>query len=233
VKVLAIQHSAGDSPAAAAEIVSRLGHELHTVRIDQGDTLPTVVEADALMMFGGATSLTGQQLQPWVEPERELIRRYVQQGRRVLGICLGAQLLASALGAQVRRNTNPEVGWHLVDRVSGDEQDEQRGVAGTLPARFTALHWHRDTFDIPPGATHLLKSEGCHHQGFVLDDRVFGFQFHLEANRRTVEIFLTVSKLHRQPGRFVQTEQQIRHGMALFLGAQQKILSSFLRQWLS
>ena len=182
-----------------------------------------------LMMFGGATSLTGQQLQAWVEPERELIRNYVREGRRVLGICLGAQLLASALGAQVRRNANPEVGWHLVDRVGNKAQ---AGPAAALPARFTALHWHRDTFEIPPGATHLLKSEGCNHQGFALDDRVFGFQFHLEANQRTVEIFLTVSKLHRQPGRFVQTEQQIRHGMTLYLNAQRKILSDFLRQWL-
>ena len=229
MKVLAIQHSAGDSPAAAGEIVRQLGHQLKIVRIDQGGEIPSSVDADALMMFGGATSLTGRHLQPWIEPERELIRGYVNEGRRVMGVCLGSQILASALGAKVRRNANREIGWHLVDRVNVDEDS---AIVGVFPDRFTALHWHQDTFGIPPDAEHILKSDGCDHQGFVIDDRVFGFQFHLEASERTVEIFLMVSEMHRQPARFVQTEQQIRAGIRPYLAKQNEILSNFLRTWL-
>ncbi len=227
MKIVAIEHSAGDTAAAAGEIAQQLGHSLRVIRVESGDAVPMTADADVLMIFGGAASLAARNLPAWIEPERELVRKYVAAGRRVLGICLGSQIVASALGAPVRRNENPEVGWHLVERV-----DRDFAIADVFPEQFVAFHWHQDTFGIPDGARHIIRSEGCEHQGFVLEDRVFGFQCHLEANPRTVDIFLAASKMHRQPGRFVQTDRQIRQGTALYLAKQTEILSNFLSRWL-
>ncbi len=230
MKVLAIQHSAADTPAAAGEIVKALGHSLQVARTVEanGDPIPTTVDADALMLFGGPASLSAREQPDWIEPERELVKKYVDAGKRVMGICLGSQILASALGAPVTRNANPEVGWHLVDRVASNSE-----IVEAFPSQFMAFHWHQDTFGIPDGARHILKSDGCDHQGFALDDRVFGFQCHLEANRRTVDVFLMASQMHKQAGRFVQTERMIRQGAELYLASQTGILSNFLSRWLA
>ena len=113
MKILVIQHSAADSAATAGEVIDRLGHTVQTVRLDRQDALPDAVDADALLMFGGGISLTSPNRPPWVAQEQSLIRSYVSEGRCVLGICLGSQMLASALGANVRRNAQPEIGWHV------------------------------------------------------------------------------------------------------------------------
>ena len=178
------------------------------------------------MMFGGGISLTTSDLPPWVDQERQLIRQYVDQGRRVLGICLGAQLLASALGATVKRNLEPEVGWHRVFRPEGATLS---GPAASLPEEMIAFHWHQDTFGIPQGATHLYQSEACSNQAFALGDRVFGFQFHFEANERTVMTFLAVSKLWRRQANFVQSEERVSEGIERYLATQTEHLASFLR----
>ncbi len=225
MKIQVIQHSAADTPAAVGFILDQLGHRVSTVRLDRGDPLPREVECDALMMFGGGISLTSTDLPSWVELERKLIRDYVDQGRRVLGICLGSQLLASALGATVKRNPQPEVGWHLVHRV---DDPPTAGVAQGLPQQMRVFHWHQDTFGIPDGATWLYRSDACQHQAFVLDDRVFGFQFHFEANERTVKTFLAVSNLWRRQSTSVQSQAEITGGIESHLPDQTLQMKSFL-----
>lgn len=121
MKILFIQHSAADSPAAASEVLVRPEHTLETIRIDRGDAIPESADADALMLFGGASSLAGSDRPAWVEPEQELIRRYVDAGRRVFGICFGSQMIANALGARVRRNREPEIGWHQIEKVGSSD----------------------------------------------------------------------------------------------------------------
>ena len=117
MKIIAIQHDAADPPAMAGEIALQLGHEITTIRLDRGDKIPTTADADMLMSFGGGISLTNDEQPDWVAAEQQLIRQYADSGRRVLGICLGSQMVATALGATVRRNREPEVGWHNIYRV--------------------------------------------------------------------------------------------------------------------
>jgi len=229
MKILVIQHSAADRPAAVAELIDRLGHAVQTIRIDRQDAVPTTVDADALMMFGGAISLTSTELPPWVAQEQSLIRRYVNEGRRVLGICLGAQLLASALGAGVRPNRQPEIGWHEIERV---DDSQSSNLAGVFPDRLTVLQWHQDTFEIPSGSTRLFKSQACDNQAFTIDDRVFGFQFHMEADPKTVRTFLAVSEKWKQQGPYVQSESEIAAGIETHLPAQTESLSKFLEAYL-
>lgn len=228
MRVLVIQHSAGDSLAAAETVISELGHEIITIRIDRHQSIPKVVNCDALIMLGGPYPLTMQNRPTWITDEQELVRRYMDADRRILGICLGAQILASAMGASVRRNTHAELGWHTVTSTSG-----QTSIANqSLPSQMTVFQWHRDTFEIPPGAQHLYESEVCQNQGFCLSDRVYGFQFHLEADARTIRTFLTVSKYRNLTGPGVQTETEIMASSDQHLRTQKKHMSSFLAHFL-
>ena len=224
MRVLVIQHSAADSLAAAESILSTLGHETITIRVDRQQPIPKSVDCDAMITLGGPYPLTMKDRPAWIAEEQMLVRRYVEGGRRILGICLGAQIVASALGAKVRRNDRAELGWHDVRRTSGDSNLVDR----SLPSRMTVFHWHRDTFEIPDGAEHLYESETCQHQAFGLDDRIFGFQFHLESDLRTIQTFLAVSQYRKLAGEGVQTKSQIVSGIDQYLPDQMKHLNSFL-----
>ena len=228
MRVLVIQHSAADSLAAAENVIAELGHEIITVRIDRQHPIPKSVDCDAMIMLGGPYPLTMQNRPDWIANEQELVRRYVDGGRRILGICLGAQILASALGATVHRNAQAELGWHKIRRTS-----EPASVADeSLPGKMTVFQWHRDTFEIPNGAKHLYESDGCRNQAFSLSDRVYGFQFHLEADLRTIRTFLAVSKYRKLAGSGVQTDTEIMAGIDQHLPDQTKHMSSFLARLL-
>lgn len=228
IRVLVIQHSAADSLAAAQRVLDCLGHEVSTVRIDRREPIPSSVEYDALMMLGGPYGMSASEVPDWIADEQALIRKYVDQDRRVMGICLGSQILASSLGAKVRRNEQPEVGWHRVTRVS----EESAIARGAFPEQMTVFQWHQDTFEIPPGATRLFESSACVNQAYSIDDRVFGFQFHLEANERTVRTFVAVSPLRKRQSPSVQTESEILDGISTYLPRQVDRLTSFLSRFL-
>ncbi|MAI31946.1 MAG: type 1 glutamine amidotransferase [Rubripirellula sp.] len=224
MRILVIQHSAADSLAAAEKTILELGHEITTIRVDRQDPIPKSVDCDVMIMLGGPYPLTMENRPDWIADEQELVRLYMNGGRRILGICLGAQILASALGAPVRRNAQAELGWHQIRRTSVPSSM----VDKSLPSQLTVFQWHRDTFEIPNGAQHLYESDGCRNQAFSLDDRVYGFQFHLEADVRTIRTFLTVSKYRKLAGKGIQNEAEIMAGIDRHLPDQQKHLNFFL-----
>ncbi|MEM9586406.1 MAG: type 1 glutamine amidotransferase [Planctomycetota bacterium] len=225
MKTLIIQHDAADPPALAGDVVNQLGHTVQILRLDRGDEIPTETDAQLLMTFGGGFSLALEKPPPWVERECRLVRWMAEQQRRVLGICLGSQLVAKALGATVTRNAEPEVGWHPVRRT----ESAKGRIAECFPAGdLTVFHWHRDTFGIPPAADHILRSNGCHHQGFVIDDRIVGLQFHLEASAKTVTTFMAVSQLWRKQAAHVQPREEIERGIETYLPRQREVLTDLL-----
>ncbi|HEY1338759.1 MAG TPA: type 1 glutamine amidotransferase [Bryobacteraceae bacterium] len=132
-------------------------------------------EADGLIFMGGPMSVNDPL--PNLRREEELIRRAVAEQRPVLGICLGSQLIARALGARVYRNPAKEIGWFDIHSTASGASDP---VFSALNTRETVFHWHSETFDLPPGAVLLASSELCRHQAFRLGNNVYGFQFHLE-----------------------------------------------------
>ena len=228
MRILVIQHSAADSAAAATPILDILGHDVTTIRIDRGDAIPTAVEYDALLQFGGPHGLTNGEIPAWIAEEQALIRNYVDKDRKVMGVCLGSQIVASALGAKVWRNEQPEVGWHRVVRVTNDAQIS----VDAFTEEMTVFQWHQDTFGIPTGATRLFESEACINQAFGIDDRVFGFQFHLEANERTIRMFQAVSALSKKKGEYIQSEEKVLAGITSYLPRQTDRLRSFLTRYL-
>lgn len=142
-----------------------------------GDKAPGLHSFDALIVMGGPMGIYDEALYPWLADEKAFIKAAIDAGKIVLGICLGAQLIADLLGEKVTRNAHKEIGWlplQIQPEASGHP------LARILAKYPEVFHWHGDTFAIPPGAIHIARSEGCLNQAYVVNDKVYGFQFHLE-----------------------------------------------------
>lgn len=144
--------------------------------------LPETEAIDLLIVMGGPMSVNDGDHHPWLHDERRFIAEMIRQGKAVLGVCLGAQLIASALGADVYPNRTREIGWFPVRRVHPPDGDPRgKGRLFRFPEECLVFHWHGETFDLPPGAVRLAESEACPNQAFQYGRRVIGLQFHLES----------------------------------------------------
>jgi|GEM_PF-6074809 GMP synthase-like glutamine amidotransferase len=225
-----IQHTAADTAGAVMPLLEQLDVATTVVRVDRGDVIPRVVPSEILMTFGAPISLVHGEVPNWVSREKELLRWAIEEGRSVLAVCFGAQLLASVLGSQVVQNHTAEVGWHRVWKNQG--VTHPHGFA-SLPDYWQAFHWHRNTFEMPLQAVPLYQSHACKHQSFQLGDRVVGFQFHFEANARTVRNFLTASDLWRLESESVHDREKIISDTEIYLGQQQLHLERFMQEFIA
>lgn len=167
--------------------------------------LPDAEDVDLLIALGGPMSVNDEERLPWLRPEKRLIARAVELGRPVLGICLGAQLIASALGARVYPGPHKEIGWHPVYGVRADPG----GFA--FPDEFLAFHWHGETFDLPPGAVWLARSAACRHQAVRIGRQALGLQFHVETTPASVAALIEhAGDELAAGGAFVQSEEVLR-----------------------
>jgi GMP synthase-like glutamine amidotransferase len=162
---------------------------------------------DALVVMGGPMGVHDMHQFPWLAEETTYIRRAIKDGRPVLGICLGAQLIAHVLGAKIYKNTEPEIGWFPIGWTPAAQASP---LASHFNETMTVFHWHNDTFDLPPGATHLASSQACRHQAFLYGERVLGLQFHLEMTKEIIEKLLTLDDTPLPESRFVQKDAAIR-----------------------
>lgn len=175
-----LQHVPWEGPGLIASEARARGLALEVRRMDLGEAVPRVDEIAGLVVMGGPMGLRDTSLYPCLAAEQQLLRAAVQQDLPVLGICLGAQLLAAALGARVYRGPAPEIGCGEVTLTDEGCRDAVLGGAGaTLPV----IHWHDDTFELPPGATHLARSPVCANQAFRVGRGAYAFQFHVEVDR--------------------------------------------------
>jgi GMP synthase-like glutamine amidotransferase len=188
MRVLSIVHEAG--PTGGGGIFERAvpgrGDRLDRWVAADGEAPPgTPSDWDAVMVFGGAMHPDQDGEHPWLAGEAGFIETALADGVPLLGVCLGAQLIARAAGASVGPSGSPEVGWFEVARDDGCDDP----VVGVLPDRFRAFQWHYYTFDLPPGAALLAASDAA-RQAYRLGDRVWGIQFHAEVDRRMLDHWL-------------------------------------------
>jgi GMP synthase-like glutamine amidotransferase len=176
VRVLVLQHIACEPPGVYEDVLREREAAIQRVEIDEGDTLPEAREFDAIVAMGGPMGAYEEEAHPWLRDEKELIREAVEADVAVWGVCLGAQLLAASLGAEVRPGPRAEVGLLPVELTPAATADP---VFGDLPQSFATLQWHSDTFELPEAATLLASSPAYPHQAFVRG-RAYGLQFHLE-----------------------------------------------------
>ncbi len=196
MRVRVLQHVPHEGPAAVAAWAADRGHSLQVTRLDQGEPLPAVADFDLLVVMGGPMSVNDEALHRWIVEEKRLIGETIQADRRLLGICLGAQMIAAVLGKRIVAAPAPEIGWMAV-RVTA-EAARSRTFAG-MPATITPLHWHGETFDLPEGATRLAETDICPNQAFEIEfdggparggALALALQFHLEATEESVRAMM-------------------------------------------
>lgn len=179
-----IRHESFEREAELAVWAAEHGHSLSHTDLWNGEALPELSSFDWLLVMGGPMGVYDEDKYPWLAGEKRFLRQAVDAGKRILGVCLGAQLLSVVLGGQVTRNRYGEIGWH---QVQATPQAAHSRVFAGLPQEYEAFHWHGDTFSIPEGALWTAKSEACAHQAFeACGGRVVGLQFHLETNAESM-----------------------------------------------
>ena len=177
MRVLGVRHPGGGTCGLLAERCELEGHELVEWMPGAGEPMPaTTAELDAVVVFGGGMNVRDAERLPWMRAEIELLRDVLQDRIPVLGVCLGAQLLAAAAGAAVRRSPSPVLGWFAAARPAVGASDP---LLGGLPPRFLAYEWHSCTFALPAGSVELARSAAC-PQAYRLGEHAWGVQFHPE-----------------------------------------------------
>ncbi|WP_253790872.1 type 1 glutamine amidotransferase [Nocardia amikacinitolerans] len=176
VRAVVVQHVPFEGPGLIASALSAAGAEPRVVRVDRGEPLPDASQVDVLVVLGGPMGALVDRDHPYLVNERDLVARCVEQDRPVLGICLGAQLLAAALGARVLRGPVLEVGAGTVTLTGAGSTDPVFGPSGP---ELPVVHWHHDTFTLPNGAVHVASSKVYPHQAFRVGAS-YGVQFHVE-----------------------------------------------------
>jgi GMP synthase-like glutamine amidotransferase len=179
MNVLVLQHITCEPPGAYEDALRDRGCTLHRVELDEGEPLPDWREFDAIVAMGGPMSVNDDGELPWLTAEKQAIGEAVRAGQPYFGACLGVQLLAASLGAEVYPGPSPEVGILPVTLTDEARADP---VFQGLPGEFLTLQWHGDTFDLPDGGVALARSPAYANQAFRWGERAYGVQFHLEVD---------------------------------------------------
>ena len=220
------RHFACEGPGYFAEFLERRQIPYRIVALDQSEPVPANIDAMSGLVFMGGPMSVNDPL-PWIAEELKLIREARDDQLPVLGHCLGGQLIAKALGAQVRVNAVTEIGWHPVEKA-----DTPSAWLTALPSRFEVFHWHGETFDIPAGATHLLRSAWCENQAFVLDS-LLAFQCHVEMTAPMVRVWADLNReTLAQPSASVQSHEAIVAALEERVSNLQAIAETFYQPWL-
>jgi GMP synthase-like glutamine amidotransferase len=200
------------------------GHQLSATHLYDNQALPSCNEIDWLIVMGGPMGVYDEDTYPWLCAEKRFIKDSIDSGKTVLGICLGAQLIADALGARVYKNIYHEIGWFSIKRRP---EAKHTILANALPEQADVFHWHGDTFDIPRDASALAESEACKNQGFILHDRVVALQFHLETTWESATALIENCRHELDASQYVQTEEELLSNTQRFSNINQ-IMASIL-----
>lgn len=195
-KLLVFQHVAREINGTLDPLLRDEGFRIRYVNFARHpDARPEIDGYDALVVLGGPMNVDEDHLHPHLKHEVGVIREALDRERPILGICLGAQLLAHALGAHVGRASRAEIGWHDValEPAAGDD-----ALLGHFASVERLFHWHGDAFELPAGGVRLASSEACPNQAFRVGEASWGFQFHLEADEPMIERWLATPVLPRQ-----------------------------------
>lgn len=201
-----LQHVSFEGLGTIESYFLRRGHQLSSTHLYMGHSLPSINEFDWLIVMGGPMGVYDEIKFPWLTEEKRFIQKSIRSGKVVLGICLGAQLIADVLGAKVFKNEYHEIGWFPIERTI----DTNKSILGDVfPKTLDVFHWHGDTFEIPRGAHLLASSEACRNQGFIIEDRVVGLQFHLETTRDSAALLIENCRNELDRSKFVQDGKEI------------------------
>jgi GMP synthase-like glutamine amidotransferase len=178
-------------------------HKVTATRFYEDHKLPFIDICDMLIVMGGPMSVHDEDKYDWLAEEKRFIEKAIIRGKKVIGICLGAQLIAEVLGSRVYKNKEKEIGWMPLQLTP---EGKKANVFSDFIDGQNVFHWHGDTFDLPNSAIQLARTEACEQQAFLYDNHVLGLQFHLETTEESVTSMIEHCKDDlAEGGKYVQS----------------------------
>jgi GMP synthase-like glutamine amidotransferase len=222
-----LQHVPFENPGRILEWADKNKGTVTATHLYKNEALPKVSDFDWLVVMGGPMNIYEDQKYPWLIGEKHLIKEAIEQGKILIGICLGSQLIADVIGGKVVRNKHREIGWFPIVL---SEKARLSPAFSFFPENPVVFHWHGDVVaDLPEAAVVIAESEACRNQGFVYQDRVFGFQFHLENTLPIIEALIENCGDELTEGDYIQQPEVIRSQKAYMLQDNQ-LMDQFLDQ---
>ena len=175
-------------------------HTISHTKFYESQILPNQESFDWLIILGGSMNIYDEHKFAWLKNEKEFIKETIENNKIVLGICLGAQLIAHCLGVQIIPNKEKEIGWFPLKHSSNLSP-----ILNLIPKNHITFHWHGDTFDLPEKSIHLLCSEACRNQSFIYKENVLGLQFHLEVSQKSIKSMIENCSRDITTGNYIQS----------------------------
>jgi GMP synthase-like glutamine amidotransferase len=198
-----LQHETYESLGCIEEWIKEKEFSVTSTKFYEYTALPNPSDLDFLIIMGGPMNVYEEDKYPWLKDEKTFIKNSIESDKKILGICLGSQLLADALGASVYPNKFKEIGWFPIQIKNNNN------FFSDFPNEIEVFHWHGDTFDLPNGAIHIAESSVCKNQAFVFKDRVVGLQFHFEVTKNSVKEMVSGGVDELILDKYIQSEKQI------------------------
>ncbi len=220
-----LQHVGFEDLALIEPWLQQREHRIRCSRLYLKEPLPDYESFEMLIIMGGPMGVKDEKDYPWLLDEKIFIEEAIKREKKILGICLGAQLLAEVMGARIFRNAHPEIGWHPVRLTP---EGERSPLFKGLPREFTPFHWHGDTFEIPEGAVRTSESEGCKNQSFAYGSNITGLQFHIEMAEFSINNLIVNCYDDIRDGRYIQEPGEISRCAAGHMEENLKVLERLL-----
>lgn len=225
MKLLVLQHDEYDDAGSIIEWAMKHEHALTTVVLTKNESLPASLDFDILVIMGGTMNVYEEDKFPWLAGEKVFIKKAVDAGKIVIGFCLGGQLLAAALGGKVTRNKETEIGWFP---VRFNKTAQEHPVLSVFNESAVIFQWHSDTFSVLPENAKLIASnDACARHGFIYNDNVFAFQFHLETTYQMIYFLAREHDKNSDKGLYIQNAQKIKKHHE-YIAANNKLMFAFL-----
>jgi len=224
MRLHSLQHVPFEDLAYIETWAQMQGYTVSSTKLYRNEPLPDISTVDWVVVMGGPMNVLEDTKYPWLVDEKKFIELAIQKNKTVIGVCLGAQLIAAVLGARIYPNAHKEIGWHYADLTVYGSKSE---LFSSFPDSFITFQWHGDTFDLPRNSRLLATSDACENQAFVYNERVIGLQFHLESTETSIERLIEQCGDECVEGRYIQQPTQIR-AQSNHIDEVQCLLSRFL-----
>ncbi len=229
MRIHSLQHVAFEDLGSMKGDLRLHKHSLSSTHWYLGDEPPALDSFDVLIVMGGPMGVYDEAQYPWLQDEKKFLLASITAGKKILGICLGAQLISCVLGAKVSQNAHREIGWHSITINPSAKSNPVAEILATCPLVF---HWHGDRFELPEGATLIASSLACNHQAYVIDEKIYAFQFHLETTADSANALIRNCGTDLDNSAFVQTATEMLQNNEKFIAinrAMSAVLAEFLR----
>ena len=216
MKIHYFQHVPFETPANIFRWAKERNISITGTHLYKGEPFPDFSSFDLLLIMGGPMGVYDEDKYPFLKREKIFIENAITLGKKVLGICLGAQLIAEVMGSKIYKCENKEIGWFPVFKT---EEAENSKYFYDFPEKIEVFHWHGDTFDLPKGTKHIFYSEGCKNQAFESEDsKIVGLQFHFEVDIESVRKWIEEGENEiKEGGRFIQSPEEMISDYKKFL----------------